>query len=127
MKKIFAVVYAVGVYAFFFVTFLYAIGFVGNLFVPKNIDNGPLASTAEAVIVDLLLLSLFAIQHSVMARMAFKRVWTKVIPWHIERSTYVLAATVLLALLMWQWRPLPQVVWHVQNPTGILVLQALYL
>jgi methanethiol S-methyltransferase len=127
MKRILAVTYGVAVYAFFFVTFLYAIGFVGNLFVPKNVDNGPLGSTTEAVVVDLVLLGLFAIQHSVMARMGFKRVWTKVIAWPIERSTYVLAATVLLGLLMWQWRPLPQVVWHVQNPTSVLVLRALYL
>lgn len=127
MKRALALTYGVVVYAAFFVTFLYAIGFVGNLFVPKNIDNGPLASTTEAIVIDLVLLGLFAIQHSVMARMAFKRVWTKVFAWPIERSTYVLTATALLALLMWQWRPVPNIIWHVQNSTGVLVLQALYL
>ena len=127
MKKLLALTYGIVVYAVFFVTFLYAIGFVGNLFVPKNIDNGQLSGTTEAVIIDLVLLGLFAIQHSVMARMGFKRVLTKLIAWHIERSTYVLAATALLALLMWQWRPIPNVIWQVHNPTGVLVLKALYL
>ncbi|MDT8069400.1 MAG: isoprenylcysteine carboxylmethyltransferase family protein [Terriglobia bacterium] len=127
MKKFLVLAYGVAVYVFFFVTFLYAIGFVGDLFVPKNIDNGPLSSTTGAIIIDLLLLGLFAIQHSVMARMGFKRVMTKLIAWHIERSTYVLAATICLAVLMWQWRPIPGIVWQVQNPTGVLALQALYL
>ncbi|HEU5404097.1 MAG TPA: isoprenylcysteine carboxylmethyltransferase family protein [Terriglobales bacterium] len=127
MKRLLALTYGIVVYAVFFVTFVYAIGFVGNLFVPKNIDNGAASSNVEAIIIDLVLLGLFAIQHSVMARMGFKRVLTKVIAWPIERSTYVLAATALLALLMWQWRPIPNVVWQVQNPTGVLVLKALYL
>jgi protein-S-isoprenylcysteine O-methyltransferase Ste14 len=122
-----ALLYGVVVYAAFFVTFLYAIGFIGNLLVPRNIDNGPLAGTAEAVIIDLVLLSLFAIQHSVMARMGFKRVWTKVIAWPIERSTYVLASTAVLALMMWQWRPIPNVIWQVQNANAILALKAVYL
>src|SRR5512146_3077745 len=127
MKRVLALLYGVVVYAAFFATFVYAIGFIGNLLVPRNIDNGPVVGTTEAVIVDLVLLSLFAIQHSVMARMGFKRVWTKLIAWQIERSTYVLASTAVLALLMWQWRPIPNVIWQVQNPTGILVLKALYL
>src|SRR5512146_3484505 len=127
MKKFLVLAYGVAVYVFFFVTFLYAIGFVGDLFVPKNIDNGPLSSTTGAIIIDLLLLGLFAIQHSVMARMGFKRVMTKLIAWHIERSTYVLAATICLAVLMWQWRPIPGIVWQVQNPTGVAALRIIYL
>jgi methanethiol S-methyltransferase len=93
--------------------------------VPKTIDSGPVASIAEALIVNLLLMSLFAIQHSVMARPAFKRWWTKFIPRAIERSTYVLAASLALALLLWQWRPIPAVVWQVSNPTGAMTLMAL--
>jgi methanethiol S-methyltransferase len=127
MKKFLALVYGVGVYAFFFATFLYAIGFVGDLFVPRNIDNGLTSGRTEAIIIDLLLLGLFAIQHSVMARMGFKRLMTKLIAWHVERSTYVLAATVCLALLMWQWRAMPDVIWQVQNPNGVLALRAVYL
>jgi len=127
MKRVFALTYGVAVYAVFFLTFVYAIGFVGDLLVPKTIDNGAPSNATEAIIIDLVLLGLFAIQHSVMARMSFKRVWTKVIAWPIERSTYVLAATALLALLMWQWRPIPNVIWQVQNPSAVIVLRALYL
>jgi protein-S-isoprenylcysteine O-methyltransferase Ste14 len=127
MKRILALVYGAAVYAAFFGTFVYAIGFIGSLLVHRNIDNGPVVGTTEAIIVDLVLLSLFAIQHSVMARMGFKRIWTKMIAWPIERSTYVLASTAVLALLMWQWRPIPTIIWRVQNPTGVLTLKALYL
>lgn len=127
MKRVFALTYGVAVYAGFFLTFVYAIGFVGDLLVPKTIDNGVPSSATEAILIDLVLLGLFAIQHSVMARMAFKRVWTKVIAWPIERSTYVLAATALLALLMWQWRPIPNLIWQVQNHSAVIVLRALYL
>jgi protein-S-isoprenylcysteine O-methyltransferase Ste14 len=111
-----AFLYGLVAYAAFFVTFLYAVGFVEGLLVPKDIDTGTAVPMSEALVVDLLLLSLFAVQHSVMARKQFKRWWTQFVPASVERSTYVLAASLALALLLWQWRPLPDMIWEVTDP-----------
>jgi protein-S-isoprenylcysteine O-methyltransferase Ste14 len=117
--------YGALVYLVFLLVFVYAILFVEGLLVPKGIDDGIVASTVAAIVINLVLLTLFALQHSVMARPAFKRWWTQFVPWPIERSTYVLFATAFLALLLWQWRPLPDIVWQVDNPGGRIALYAL--
>lgn len=116
MMRIAAFLYGVFAYLVFFVTFVYTIFFVEGLVVPKTIDSGPTTSATAAVLVNLLLMSLFAVQHSVMARKGFKEWWTQFVPKTIERSTYVLLASLALALLIWQWRPLPAVVWQVTTP-----------
>jgi len=114
--RIIAFLYGIVAYVVFFITFLYAIGFVEDLVVPKTIDGGMAAPLLQALIVNLLLMSIFAVQHSVMARPQFKRWWTKFVPAAVERATYVLLASLALALLIWQWRPMPAVVWQIADP-----------
>jgi protein-S-isoprenylcysteine O-methyltransferase Ste14 len=116
MGRFIAFLYGLAAYLVFFVTFLYAIGFVSGLVVPKTIDTGAVVPLAEALIVNVLLMSLFAVQHSVMARRQFKQWWTQYVPKSVERSTYVLFASLALVLLFWQWRPIPNVVWQVADP-----------
>ena len=125
MGRILALLYGLIAYLVFLGAFLYAIGFVEGFLVPKTIDSGPLVTFGEALIVNVLLLGLFAVQHSVMARKPFKRWWTQFVPASIERSTYVLFASLALILLFWQWRPMPTIVWEVTNPTMAAALVGL--
>ncbi len=124
--RTFIFLYGIASYAVFLVAFLYAIGFIGNLWVPKSIDTGAAGPLAEALIVDALLLGIFAIQHSVMARPAFKRWWTRVIPHESERSTFVLVSSLLLLLLYWKWQPISAQIWHVENEAGRIALAGVF-
>jgi methanethiol S-methyltransferase len=126
MRRILALIYGIVVYFLFLATFLYAIGFVGRIGVPKTIDSGPVSQPFISALINALLLSVFALQHSVMARRGFKQQWTQVVSWYVERSTYVLAAPFALALVLWQWRPIPNVVWDLRGTMAGSVLGSLF-
>jgi protein-S-isoprenylcysteine O-methyltransferase Ste14 len=113
-------------YGAFLASFLYAIGFIGNWLVPKSIDTGTVRPISQSLLINAALLALFVLQHTIMARPAFKRWWTRIVPTPVERSTFVLLASASLGLIFWQWRPLPQEVWHISGPAGF-VLSALSL
>ncbi len=127
MKRTLALLYGGFAYLVFFASFVYAVGFVEDLIVPKTIDNGTVTPTIFAVLINAGLLTAFAVQHSGMARQAFKRAITKVISPAVERTTYVLAASLLLCFMYWLWRPLPETIWHVENPIAADVLLAISL
>ncbi len=125
MNRVVSFIYGALAYPVFFVVFLYMIGFVGNIVVPKSIDSGPAAPIGQAIFIDVVLVALFAVQHSIMARPAFKSWWTRVVPKPIERSTFVLLASLILALLFWQWRPIPTTIWDVEQPVLRVALTGL--
>jgi methanethiol S-methyltransferase len=126
MSAMLSVAYALAAYVFFLATFLYAVGFAGDFAVPQTIDRGPETPGLVAAVIDLALLGLFAVQHSVMARPGFKRWWTRIVPPVVERSTYVVFASAALALLLWQWRPIPAIVWEVTAPWAVMTLKVVF-
>jgi protein-S-isoprenylcysteine O-methyltransferase Ste14 len=127
MAAIFSLLYGLAAYAAGLVALLYLIGFSGGVLVPKSVDGGAAAPWAQALFVDLLLLGLFGVQHSVMARGAFKRWWTRIVPQPVERSTYVLMTSIVLALFFWQWRPIPvPIVWRIENAAAVQLLWATF-
>ena len=127
MQRSLTMFYALVAYAIFFATFLYLIAFVGNIaVVPRTVDVGPAAATATALVLNIGLIALFGLQHSVMARQGFKRAWTRIVPEPAERSTYVLFASAALIVLFAFWRPIEGTVWSVTNPTGQMILWALF-
>lgn len=125
-KRIAVLSYGVVCYLVFFATFLYAIGFLGNVAGPKSIDAVAEVPLGRALLVNLGLLGLFAVQHSVMARQWFKRRWTRIVPQPMERSTYVLFSSVALLLMFWLWHPMGMAVWQVSNPTARVLITNLY-
>ena len=126
MKRTLAIPYGIACYLLFLGSFSYFIAFVGGILVPRTVDSGPLVPLAEALAVNLGLLLLFGLQHSIMARRSFKAWWTRLVPASIERSTYVLASSLVTVLILWQWRPMPATVWHVEHPVGAALLWTLF-
>ncbi len=125
MGRFMAFLYGIASYIVFFGTFLYAVGFVTGLIVPKTLDTGAAVPASEALMVDLLLMAVFAIQHSVMARRQFKQWWTKFVPKPVERSTYVLFSSLALILICAMWRPMPTVIWRLDDPIVRMAVTAL--
>ena len=126
MGRFVALMFGVASYFVFFGTFLYAIGFVSNFFVPKSIDSGSAGDITSALLINIVLLTVFGLQHSIMARPKFKRVWTKIVPQTIERSVFVLFASLALILVFWQWRPMTGVIWSVDNYFGRAALWLIF-
>lgn len=126
MKRYLTLGYGAAAYLLFLAAFLYLIGFVGNFALPRSVDRGLAAPLAEAALVNAALVAAFGVQHSVMARPAFKRWWVRFVPPSIERSTYVLLSSAVLALLYWQWRTMPTVIWDVRMPAARALLWVLF-
>jgi len=126
MAGVVAIIYGVVAYGFTLVALLYLIGFVGNFVVPKSIDSGTAGPLLQSVVVDTMLVALFAIQHSVMARQGFKRWWTRIVPPSVERSTYVLFTSFVLLILFWQWQPIPAAVWTVHDPIAAGAIEGIF-
>jgi len=126
MSRILTFIYGVVCYLISLIAFLYSIGFIGNLIVPKTLDSNLDSSTIEGLLIDILLIGLFGIQHSLMARQSFKKWWTKIIPEPIERSTYVLMSGLALLLLFWQWHSLGGIIWNIQNPIISNIIYGIY-
>jgi len=126
MKKSVIFIYGIIAYCVFLISFLYAIGFVGNIIVPKSIDSGTETTLISSILINVILLSVFALQHSIMARPAFKNWFTSIISPAIERSTYILLSSLCLLLIYWQWQPITTIVWEAENKIAAIVLKGIF-